>query len=60
MSDAARRPFCLAPERLRHSWRWPSRERSADIRTDLSQVSNAGQRQKIDSNAAHSSISTVS
>jgi transposase-like protein len=27
-------------------WRWPRRERSADIRSDLGQGSNAGQRQK--------------
>src|SRR5258707_3397142 len=27
-------------------WRWPRRERSADIRSDLGQASNAGQRQK--------------
>ena len=27
-------------------WRWPRRERSADIRGDLGQASNAGQRQK--------------
>lgn len=27
-------------------WRWPRRERSADIRRDLGQASNAGQRQK--------------
>src|SRR5436190_22048184 len=26
-------------------WRWPRRERSADIRSDLGQASNAGQRQ---------------
>jgi len=27
-------------------WRWPRRERSADIRSDLGQASNAGQHQK--------------
>jgi len=27
-------------------WRWPRRERSTDIRSDLGQASNAGQRQK--------------
>src|SRR6267143_4021615 len=27
-------------------WRWPRRERSADIRSDLGQASNAGQRQR--------------
>jgi len=27
-------------------WRWPRRECSADIRSDLGQASNAGQRQK--------------
>jgi hypothetical protein len=26
-------------------WRWPRRERSADIRSDLGQASNAGHRQ---------------
>ena len=43
-------------------WRWPRRERSTDIRSDLGQASNAGQRQKRrnPTGAAHSSISTVS
>src|SRR5947207_6017057 len=43
-------------------WRWPRRERSTDIRSDLGQASNAGQRQKRGNptGAAHSSISTVS
>jgi len=27
-------------------WHWPRRERSVDIRSDLGQASNAGQRQK--------------
>ena len=27
-------------------WRWPRHERSADIRSDLGQASNVGQRQK--------------
>src|SRR5437870_1428027 len=27
-------------------WRWPRRKRSADIRSDLGQASNAGQRRK--------------
>lgn len=27
-------------------WRWPRRERSADIHSDLGQVSNGGQHQK--------------
>ena len=32
--------------RCRRFWRWPRRERSADIRSDLGQASNAGQQQK--------------
>ena len=43
-------------------WRWPRHERSADIRSDLGQASNVGQRQKRRNlpGASLSSISTVS
>ena len=45
-------------------WRWPRRECSADIRSDLGQASNPesfrGQKRRNPSGASHSSISTVS
>ena len=61
-SDAARRPFCLAPHGLRSFWRWPSR------RGDLTWSRGQGYRHcaralasaKKNSNATHSSISAVS
>jgi len=45
-------------------WRWPRRECSADIRSDLGQANNPesfrGQKRRNPSGASHSSISTVS
>ena len=58
-SDAARRPFCLAPHGLRWFWRWPALlagSRWQGYRHCTRALASA----KTNSNATHSSISTGS
>jgi hypothetical protein len=58
-SDAASRPFCLAPEGLRRIWRWPALLAGPGSR-GYRRCARALASAKFYSNADHASILTVS